>query len=279
MLLTIRNVDLGIQECRIDLNQLFPDDRSRAKFEDRWLDFYRSDAAHLNVYSRAEKDTLTYLSESFIPTTTDDRHPLLLLLGNPASHSVSSGMCFAFEGNGREHRFWIALRKVQLLIFRDLAGSGTLPPDERNRLRKHQLFDLDYSSAFRIGIVVFYSMPSPASSMPWSGVNGIRKLLGQKAFDRITDAEQQRVSQVIQSFIPKKGGMMVFQRDAYEAVRQMTGPHYSLDLAIAGELCSSYRYNPNVSVMGVAPTRYMLAGKVRDSLTRYASHLAATLVP
>ena len=34
-----------------------------------------------------------------IPAKTDKRPPLLLVLGNPATHSVESGMFFSFEGN------------------------------------------------------------------------------------------------------------------------------------------------------------------------------------
>ena len=279
MLLTFKQVDPGIQECRIDLSELFPDQGARDRFEDRWPGFYKSDATHPGVYSRAETDTLIYKSESFTPTVTNERQPLLLLLGNPASHSVSSGMCFAFEGKGREHRFWVALRRTQLLVFKDLGGNNTLPLKEQNSLRKHQLLNLDYSSTFRVGITMFYSMPSAASNPSWSGVKGIRKLLGQKAFDRITEAEQQRVSQVVQAFLPQSGGIMVFQRDAYEAVRQVTDPPYSLEQAIAGKLYGRYRHNPNLHVMGIAPTRRMLGGKVCESLSHYAAYLASALAP
>jgi hypothetical protein len=69
--------------------------------------------------------------------------------------------------------------------------------------------------------------------------------------------------------------MMVFQRDAYEAVRNTSDPHYSLALAKAGELFGQYLYSPDVHVAGVAPTRNMLTSKVRDSLVRYTEHLLA----
>ena len=49
---------------------------------------------------------LTYKSEQLIPVKTDKRSPLQLVLGNPASYSVEAGMFFAFEGDGKEHRFW-----------------------------------------------------------------------------------------------------------------------------------------------------------------------------
>jgi hypothetical protein len=275
MLLTTHDISPGILDCRLDLNSLYADPREREKFEARWVDFYAADETHPSVFSRIESDTLTYLSESLIPSKTDHRPPLLSLVGNPASHSISSGMCFAFEGNHHEHRFWIGLRKAHLLSFHEPAGSEMLAPEEHNRRRKQQFFDLDYASPFRIGITVFYTLPSPASQTSWSGVSGIRKLFGKEALDRIAEAEQQRIAQIVTSFIPHSGGMMVFQRDAYEAVHNTSDPHYSLALAKAGELYSTYRHNPNVHVVGVAPTRNMLTSKVCDSLVRYTEHLLA----
>ena len=275
MQITTRDVHIVIQEYCIDLKQLYTNESDRAGFDKRWEDFYRSDGTHPCVYSRAEKDKLTYRSESFIPTKKDDRYPLLLVVGNPASHSVASGMCFAFEGDGKEHRFWKGLREAKLLEFKEPPGGDSFSVDEWSRYRKECLFDLDYDSPFRIGITVFFSLPSPASDKTWSGVSGIRKLLGQDAFNRITEAEQLRMEQVVGNFMPNSGGMLVFQKDAYEAVRQPSDPEYSLDLARKGELIGTYRGNPGVVVMGVAPTRLMLSHKLGESLVRYARDLAA----
>jgi hypothetical protein len=273
MLLTTRDISPGILGCRLDLRMLYTDERDRAKFEERWASFYASDQAHSAIYSRAENDALAYCSESLIPTKADDRPPLLLLGGNPASHSISAGMCFAFEGDKKEHRFWVGLRKAGLLDFREVASSDTFTPDKRNVQRKQQIFDLDYDSPFRMGITVFYTPPSPASRTAWAGVNGLRKLFGKEALDRIVEAEQRRIAQIVTSFMPQSGGMLVFQRDAYEAVRGITDTPYALNLALAGELHGTYRHHPNVHAVGVAPTRYMYSDKMCNSLIRYASFL------
>ena len=102
MLLITSDVRPGIQECHLDLTELHPDKHDRVIFKERWSDFCRSDKTDPGVYTLNDNDTLTYFSESLIPIETDERPPLLLLLGNPASHSVSAGMCFAFEGNRHE---------------------------------------------------------------------------------------------------------------------------------------------------------------------------------
>ena len=66
---------------------------------------------------RCEADSIVYLTESFLPREQDGRPPLLLVLGNPASHSVRASMCFAFEkGQRTEHRFWRALAAANWLL-------------------------------------------------------------------------------------------------------------------------------------------------------------------
>jgi len=55
-------------------------------------------------------DILSYKSEQLVPTKTDKRPSLLLVLGNPATHSVESGMFFSFEGNKKiVENFYLAL--------------------------------------------------------------------------------------------------------------------------------------------------------------------------
>lgn len=187
-------------------------------------------------------------------------------------------MFFAFEGDHHEHRFWFGLRNAGLFDFKEATDFSMVEPGERNHQRKQKLIDLDYSSPFRIGMTVYYTLPSAASVAPWSGVSGIRRLLGTNALNRIAEVEQQRIAQIVKTFMPQGGGMMVFQRDAYEAVRGSVDPEYSLDQAKAGTLYAKYRNNPNVHVMGGAPTRYMFTGKMHDSLMRYASHFIAVLI-
>ena len=75
---------------------------------------------------KQEDDYLIYQSEHLVPIKFDNRPPLLLIFGNPASHSVKEGMFFSFEGNKKEHRFWKHTLK--------LAGLFDLPYDENHCL-------------------------------------------------------------------------------------------------------------------------------------------------
>jgi hypothetical protein len=173
-------------------------------------------------------DVLNYRSEVFVPDKTDNRPPLLLLLGNPASHSVAAGMCFAFEKGGQEHRFWRILDKTGILTFLEQLPESA-DPNEKNELKRKALKELEYLSPFRIGIAVFYSMPSTASDRKWAGISGIRKLLGAKAFGILSLEEEHRIGMLISKFIGSPGGIITFQKEAYNKMRSLDTPGYSRD--------------------------------------------------
>jgi len=92
-------------ECAIDLNRLFEAENERSRFDEKWISFLKSEPHNQKIY-RLNGNQLTYQSEHLIPLKKDNRPPLLLVFGNPASHSVAAGMFFAFKDNGKESRFW-----------------------------------------------------------------------------------------------------------------------------------------------------------------------------
>lgn len=100
----------------MDIQKLYPDPKEQGEFKDRLCQFLDSDEDNRKV-TNLEGELLIYLTECIIPNKRDKLIPLLLLLGNPASHSVLSEMFFSYEGNGRDHRFWKALKKAGILEF------------------------------------------------------------------------------------------------------------------------------------------------------------------
>ena len=92
--------------CQIDLKKLLPAPKQRERFNKKWEAFKESDPSNNEIF-KLKGDRLKYQSEQLIPSKPVNRRtPLLLVLGNPASHSVKEGMFFSFEGNKKEHRFW-----------------------------------------------------------------------------------------------------------------------------------------------------------------------------
>ncbi len=91
--------------CEIDLKKLLLAPKERDRFDKNWKGFLESDQCNKEIFE-LKGDRLKYQSEQLIPSKSDDRPPLLLILGNPASHSVKAGMFFALERGKKEHRFW-----------------------------------------------------------------------------------------------------------------------------------------------------------------------------
>ncbi|MDF1513857.1 MAG: hypothetical protein P1S60_08620 [Anaerolineae bacterium] len=264
-MLTCNDIFPGIQRCELNLSLLYPSVSQRQRFEDKWPDFYNSDPDQQNIFSRSDADTLTYITESLIPTHVDSRPPLLFLLGNPASHSVASGIPFAYEQDNKEHRFWRVLRHTGILDLIHDSEVNRAHAINRNRVLKARFFTLQYNSPFRVGIDVFYSMPSAASGQQWSGVAGLRRLLGSAAMRKLARLEEVRLAELMHSFIPVRGCIFTFQKDAYEGLRAPGDPPYSINLAKTGQLSGRCKFNPGIRLFGCPPTRLM-NGKAYQAL-------------
>jgi hypothetical protein len=237
--------------CEINLKKLFSTSKERNRFNRKWDNFIEPDSNNNEIFE-LKGDQLKYQSEQLIPSKTDNRPPLLLILGNPASHSVKEGMFFSFEGDKKEHRFWN--RILQPAVALNLPCDKKLSFKELNEQRKNQLLNLDYRSPFRVGLCVFISMPS-APSGKWSGVNGIQRLIGAKALRELEKEESLRVIECAKKFLTPNGIAVAFQKNAWNALRSDKDPEYKLDKAKIGKLKGTLKEMPNIPLLGVPPTR------------------------
>jgi len=260
-ILAFEDQEPGIQRVTLNIHTLYPEELERKEFLKRFSEFLRSDSIHKDMFS-LEGETLIYKTECIIPDKTDKRPPLLFVAGNPASHSVNEKMFFAHEGQEeqrREHRFWRILRKADILTFSSIDNKESL--EERGPLRKRALYDLSYCSPFRIGLAVFYTMPSPASKYPWAGVNGLRRLFGVEGLARIGACEKRRMDRIIRDFVSPNGAVMALQKDAYLGLKSSISPNYSLKQASDGTLMGSCECELKVRLFCTPPTR-RLEGKI-----------------
>lgn len=261
-ILSYRIKESGIEEFVLDLNLLYSSREDREKFEQRWKRFWGSDRYNPQVFKRVGS-RLIYLSESWVPDKKDNRLPLLLLFGNPAPHSVVSRMYFAFEGKGREHRIWRIFRDISLLEFKDVSfvteGSLFSP----SGAIKEKFYNLNYQSPFRIGMAVYFSMSSPPSDPVWSGVGGLYKLFGKKTIKLIEQEELKRIKGIVTSFLKEGGKVIAFQKDAYNGIKELDSPDYTLKSAMEGKLKSRCRFNKEIEVVGVPPTRFLQGHKTK----------------
>jgi len=246
------NDTVGRLKCEIDLDGLFSGNEKRyGKFKKDWPKFLASDSLNDELY-QLDGSVLKYISEDLIPQKKDDRPPLLLLLGNPASHSVSAGMFFSFEADKSEHRFWKEILKPSGII--DLRGDDNQDISYKNEMRKRRIMNLDYISKFRIGLSVYISMPSCASC-EWSGVAGIVRLLGRKAFSKLAENERYRILKSVEKFMPEGGTIVAFQKEAWNYLKSQSDPDYRLeDVKIKG-LVGLVDKNKKINLLCVPPTR------------------------
>jgi len=237
--------------CSIDLNELLPTENERNKFYTKWDAFLTSDPNNSDIYDLNDNQ-LTYISEQIVPTKEDNRPPLLLVLGNPASHSVKSGMFFSFEGNGKEHRFWKSILKPSGIL--DLSFDSDQSVEKLNEQRRDALINLDYKSSFRIGLCVFISMPS-APAGKWGGIAGVQKLIGVRALRRLEQAETERVLECVRKFVSSDGAVVTFQKNAWNGLKSVTSPEYTIVAAKNGKLKGHLKDIPDIPLYSVPPTR------------------------
>jgi len=256
-------------ECEIDLDLLFDTSRERERFEQRWDAFLESDPHNPKIFKKTG-NRLYYLSEQLIPKKRDDRPPLLLVLGNPASQSVANGMFFSFEGNGTEHRVWRYLLKDSGVL--ELSYDRNRPVDDLNKIRQRQLLDLAYDSPYRIGLCVFITLPS-APGRSWGGVAGVQKLIGLRALRKLEQEESSRVFKLAEKFINPKGAAIAFQKNAWNCLRSEKNPEYSIGGARAGSLKGTLKGHNDLALLCVPPTR--LAGPCRRVLTQMVKNIEA----
>jgi hypothetical protein len=253
-------------DCEINLSALFPAEEEREKFYGKYDTFFKSDADNCYVYDR-RGDRLFYITEQLTPAKTDERPPVLLIFGNPATHSIKNGMFFSSQDDGKENRFWKHVLQPAGVL--DLVFAEGLSTKDRNKLRLERMLALKYGTPFRIGLCVYWSMPSSAGGS-WSGVAGIRSLLGKKSMEELESFERGRVLEAADKFLSKGGIAVTFQKNAWEGLRSEYDPPYSIAAAKEGKLRGRLRGIKNVPLYGVPPTR--LIGPCRRVLEQFLGH-------
>ena len=239
--------------CEIDLKKLLPAPKERDRFDKNWNGFLESDQCNKEIFE-LKGDRLKYESEHLIPLKSNDRPPLLLVLGNPASHSVKAGMFFASEQNKKKHRFWKDILGKSGVL--ELSYDDKLPVETLNELRKKQLLDLNYNSPFRIGLCVYISIPSTSDGKsPWSGVAGVKKLIGANAMKKLEDEESLRIIECAKNFLTPKGVVVTFQKNAWNGLKTDGDVSYSIEDAKKRKLVGTLKDMPNIPLLGVPPTR------------------------
>ena len=117
-----------------------------------------------------------------------------------------------------------------------------------------EIFDLGYGSPFRIGISLFFTIPSPASGNKWSGICGLERLFGRKGLRKIEVEEKKRIKYLIREYLSPDCGVIAFQKNAYEGIRGSQGPEYKQSKAFEGALSTNILIAERSSKFGFPET-------------------------
>jgi len=185
-----------IQTVEIDLTGITVEDRQDIK---RRLDEVLNEYDNILEYD-GRSNKLVYKTEVLIPKTINSgKLNLLMVLGNPATHSVAERMFFSYEKTGakgkwREHRFWRALRDCGVLRFcEDIEEPTPKNIEKINSYNRDCLLNGKYESDFNIFLLPYFSFPTPSDS----GVNGIKRIVGEEIFKEMKKFEFQRFERIV----------------------------------------------------------------------------------
>jgi len=276
-LLTFANSDRGMLKANLNIRKLYESHpEERENFEKRFSDF-SNEACALNERKLFELkgDLLMYQTEQIIVPQCGGRKPLLLMFGNPACHSVSDGMFFAYKntknGGKVEHPFWKVLKELKYLTFEsDNSSDINRSIVERSQIRKDELFELKYTSPFCISMAVYYSMPTPSSGRVWGYVEGLKKLFGPEALHEIEESEKQnRINPILEQLSKSGGAVLAFQSNAYNGIKSDGNQVYSQKEASEGKLIGECDNFTNVKLLCSLPTRAIEWAATKDILTSF----------
>jgi len=153
---------------------------------------------------------LKYKSESLFPTTSDPKKKkVVIVLGNPATHSIVGGMFFYSRSDGTPHQFWYKLEKAGLMPG---VGSNTLQ-NQASR-RKQLILNGATSPKYLLGLTTFYSFPTPVQG-EYKDVKGVEKLF-RFALSKVRRMELNRIISY------------EFSKDALFVFTQQSSYHYAV---------------------------------------------------
>ena len=203
-------VKMDLQDAEFEL-----DNDGLAVFSDCFNKIGSKDSSFLDICS-LQGSVLQYESETLLPENIDgSKEKVLMVLGNPATHSVQNGMFFYSKTNGDRLPFWGKMANAGLVH----AVPKTTRDEEANLLREMILGGTS-SDKYLIGLTTFYSFPTPGpDKMPFSGVTGVEKL-----FKQILEPVSKMETKRIRSYPFTDGAIVVFtQKTSFQRFSDISG--------------------------------------------------------
>jgi len=158
---------------------------------------------------------LRYESETLLPAKMDGKKQrVLLVLGNPAIHSVKKGMFFYSKGNGNRHQIWGKLAKAGVV-----KAVPRTTREEEASIRRNRVLNGTNSDKYLVGLTTFYSFPTPGSKSSFAGVASVEKLF-KPIIQQVCKMETKRIL----SYPFTDGAIVVFcQKSSFQRFSDISG--------------------------------------------------------
>ena len=257
--------------------------QSRQDLESRITEYLKHiDNEHKNIFNFKDRNKLVYKTEVLIPKKTKERLNLLIVLGNPAVHSVAERMFFSYQKTRSkekwsEHRFWRALRDCGILKFsRDLGNPTPQNIEKINDYKRHRLLKGQYESKFYIFLLPYFSFPTPASGT-YNGVKGIKKIVGTEIFEEMRKFEFQRFESIVLDnniknvicFQKTDAGKEIIQKAEDKPIGNILKPNYYPIYKLGGSLEHVILYRaPPTRRLHIQEAKEILSGIIYDIINR-----------
>lgn len=261
------------QSVEIDLTEI-PAQRRR-DLESKITEYLKHDDKSIFRFDAGNK--LVYETEVLMPRMNKNRLNVLMVLGNPAVHSVAERMFFSYEktrtkGKWREHRFWRALRDCKILKFGE---NVEMPTPKNNKYKREHLLNGEYISHFNIFILPYFSFPTPASG-EYSGVTGIKKIVGEEIFKEMKEFEFRRFKDIVSCndiknvicFQKTDAGKEIIHKTKGKPIGNILKPNYPI-YKLGGSLEHVILYRaPPTRRLHIQEAKEILSGIICDIINR-----------
>ena len=170
----------------------------------------------MEIDNITDKGILKNKSETLLPRVYSVKPKILIIFGNPATHSIKYGMFYYCTRNKRRHPMWSKFQVAGLV--KEIELKLSKKNSQRKKLetealeRKRQILDASISENFSLGLSTFYSFPTPCSDdSKYSNVIGVIKLF-RPIIKEINKMEIQRINNYP---FTRNATLLFVQKDTY----------------------------------------------------------------
>ena len=211
----ISSISKGQYSVEMNLASCMNHDQIR-NFTNKLLDICSHDQYFQNIYS-LNRNILRYKSETILPENIDkNKRKILLIFGNPATHSIEHGMFFFSNSRLSRHSMWKKLHDAGLVgqvNYSHLKEKSLFKKRELEaQTRKESILNGNSSEAYSIGLTTFYSLPTPVTDKYiYSNVAGVLRIFKEI----LNHMHEMEIERILNYKFTRNAILVFIQQDSY----------------------------------------------------------------